>query len=167
MRGRPPPGAPPPPERTVISTVERATVVAATSGQKLLWHINTASWLRWKLIGGPADCRWRGCPHRVLLADRHAAGHSACSRLIRNISKIQSQLKNDMNRTERFRISGESRSQSAGIESGRQRPLSYQSICLDPGPAGCTECPPATQQGGCLPAHLRAEAFSSYRLDCS
>ena len=45
-------------------------------------------------------------------------GHSACSRLIRNISKIQSQLKNDMSRTKRFRISGESRSQSAGIESG-------------------------------------------------
>ena len=44
--------------------------------------------------------------------------HSACSRLIRNISKIQSQLKNDMSRTKRFRISGESRSQSAGIESG-------------------------------------------------
>ena len=41
-----------------------------------------------------------------------------------------------MNRTERFRISGESQSQSTGIERGRQRPLSYQSVCLDPGPAG-------------------------------
>jgi hypothetical protein len=67
-------------------------------------------------------------------------GHSACSRLIRNISKIQSQLKNDTSRTKRFRISrisGESRSQSAGIESGPQGPLSYQSVCLDPGPARC------------------------------
>eukprot|EP01047_Picozoa_sp_COSAG01_P117711 COSAG01_NODE_46376_length_400_cov_4.641196_1_plen_63_part_01 len=48
---------------------------------------------------------------RRLTIDRRAAEagatssyHSACSRLIRNISKIQSQLKNDMNRTERFRI---------------------------------------------------------------
>jgi hypothetical protein len=73
------------------------------------------------------------------LTQRHSqlsSHHSACSRLIRNISKIQSQLKNDTSRTKRFRISGESRSQSAGIESGPQGPLSYQSVCLDPGPAG-------------------------------
>ena len=50
--------------------------------------------------------------------DLSLRSHPACSRPIRNVSKIQSQLKNDKGSTKRFRNSGETQSQPAGIESG-------------------------------------------------
>jgi hypothetical protein len=50
-------------------------------------------------LAAPWGRRLSGQPCSILSC------HSACSRLIRNISKIQSQLKNDMSRTKRFRQS--------------------------------------------------------------
>eukprot|EP01049_Picozoa_sp_SAG25_P000240 SAG25_NODE_7_length_29214_cov_40.245818_12_plen_220_part_00 len=81
-----------------------------------------------------------------------AVRHSACSRLIRNISKIQSQLKNDMSRTKRFRQSAVNPGHQGSLDPcplpvtvsrnrkrGLARPrflISQFAWIQDPGPAG-------------------------------
>ena len=88
--------------------------------------------------------------------DGFVHSHSAYGRPIRNISKIQSQLKNDMSRTKRFRISGESRSQSAGIEKGGLGPA-FLSVGLPGSRPGGTHGIRFTRTGlpvsSCAPSH--------------